>query len=299
KDEPDLSSIPPQVRVLVERCLRKDPAQRLRDIGEARIALQSPITLTAPAAAGDVRRPFAVALPWMLSGIVAVLLITLAWVHFREASSAERVLRASISLPFESVSVASFALSPDGRLLVIALNGEGRRDLWVRALDSQRFQLLPETNGAQYPFWSPDSSTIGFFSGGRLKTIPSTGGPPQSLCDHALEGNTGGGGSWSRDGGILFAGGTGAIQRVPGTGGACTTVTKTDGGVSHRFPQFLPDGKHFLYFLDGGDASKRGIYLASLDSPSTGSRVLADRSSVVFSPRSARSKPGHLLFLRE
>jgi Tol biopolymer transport system component len=230
---------------------------------------------------------------------VALALIALAWIHFRETPPDERVLRASISLPDDFASLASFALSPDGRFLALALNGAGVRVLWLRALDSQRFQLLNDTTGAQYPFWSPDGRSIGFFAGGKLKTIPTTGGPSQSLCE--LPNDTSGGGSWNREGVILFSGGFGesGIQRVSANGGACTAITKPEAGTNHRFPEFLPDGKHFLYFVDSGDETKQGVYLSAVDNPSDGRRILTDRSSAVFAPRLSKNKPDHILFLRD
>ena len=186
RQDPDLAPIPAELRGLVERCLKKDPRQRMRDIGEARIALQNPpSSVSAPATVRPERR--VATIPRVVSGLVALALIALALIHFRETPLDERVLRASISLPDEFAGVASFALSPDGRFLALALNGDGVRTLWLRALDSQRFQLLNETTGAQYPFWSPDGRSIGFFTAGKLKTIPATAGPPQFLCELANE----------------------------------------------------------------------------------------------------------------
>jgi Tol biopolymer transport system component len=159
-----------------------------------------------------------------------------------------------------------------------------------------QLQFLPGTENARSPFWSPDSKFIGFFADGKLKTIPASGGPPQALCD-----GTGGaaGGTWNRDGVILFSTtGVGRpLQRVNASGGACTAITKVEGGSSHRFPEFLPDGKHFVYVVTPGEEAKRGLYVASLDHPDP-RRLIADESSAVFVPSTTGKKYGYLLFLR-
>jgi eukaryotic-like serine/threonine-protein kinase len=126
--------------------------------------------------------------------------------------------------------------------------------------------------------------------------MSATGGPPQVLCDGT---GIGAGGSWNRDGVILFGtNGVGApLQRVNAAGGACTVATKPEGDNGHANPEFLPDGKHFVYVVRGGDEAKRGLYVAALDNPSP-RRLLADESSAVFAPSTNRKKYGYLLFLR-
>ena len=170
------------------------------------------------------------------------------------------------------------------------------RRLYIRRLDSQTLQPLSNTEGARNPFWSPDGKFIGFFADGKLKTIPAIGGPPQNLCDTTR----GAGGTWSRDGVILFSEERpNPIFRTNSAGGACTPVTKAETATSHRVPVFLPDGNHFLYAagtLD--DPSKTGVYLASLDDPN-GRRLLADFSGVIYTPPPPGGRYSHLLFLRE
>jgi eukaryotic-like serine/threonine-protein kinase len=299
KESPSLDRLPGEtpaaIRRLIARCLVKDPLKRLRDIGEARVLLDTPesdeaVTPLPPSATANARPLLA----WMSAGLLATALSALAVVHFRESPPAEPLLRLSITLP-ENGSVASLALSPDGRRLALALVGlDNGRQLWLRGLDSSTLQLLPNTNGAQYPFWSPDGRYIGFLSGENLSVIPATGGPPQTLCKGPNFGGT-----WSRRGVILFAAETGNIQRVSATGGTCTAVTSIEPGVSHRFPEFLPDGEHFLYLRISADTAQSGVFVTALDAPAKTRRILADQSSVIFVPRAKGGTIDYLLFLRD
>jgi len=145
------------------------------------------------------------------------------------------------------------------RLVFLASN-EGKSQLWVRPLDSLAVQPLAGTDGATYPFWSPDSASVGFFAD-KLKRIDIVGGAPQVLANAAA----GRGGAWNRGGTILFAPNpSGPVLKIPATGGEPVAVTRLEAGQgSHRFPQFLPDGRHFVYFVQGGPS--QGRYTASLD----------------------------------
>jgi Tol biopolymer transport system component len=184
----------------------------------------------------------------------------------------------------------SFAASPDGRYLAIALNAGGKRQLWLRALDTLQLQPMPGTDGAVYPFWSPDSRYIAFFTLGKLKKIAATGGPAQSLCDSGVPR----GGSWGRQDVIVFSSGSPGIKQIPAAGGTPVNVTNTTGD---EYPVFLPDGRHFLYINWIVSADKRGIYLGSLDG-NTSRRVLTETSTIVFAPSRA-GQAGHIVFVRE
>ena len=131
----------------------------------------------------------------------------------------------------------------------MARDADGLEQLWVRPLDSLTSRPLPGTERASYPFWSPDSRTIGFFANGKLKKIDADGGPPVSVCDAP----TGRGGTWNAQGDILFAPTeTDSLHRVSAAGGRSTPVTTVDKTAqedTHRWPFFLPDGRHFLYLL--------------------------------------------------
>jgi serine/threonine protein kinase len=295
KVEPDWSALPQDVPAsihkLVRRCLTKDRKQRLQAIGEARIVLENPgrdePTVSAPAMVSRQSR-FA----WVISAVLAIALATVAFVHFREQPPVEQSQRYAITLP-EGSTVHSFAISPDARYIAIAAITNGKQQLWLRPVDALQAQLMPTTEDATFPFWSPDSRYIGFFAQGKLKKIAAGGGPSQTLCDASSPRS----GSWNREDTIIFSqsGNTPhGIQRVPAGGGVPTDVFKTG---QYRYPMFLPDGRHFLY-TDIRPSETSGIYIASLDGTEN-RRILTDRSAAVFAPASHEVRSGHILFARE
>ena len=226
--------------------------------------------------------------------LVAVALAVPAVQYLREAPADEPVLHLSVPLPSQP---AFSALSPDGQRLLLRLNGTVMRSLVVRSLDSSELQSLSGGDGSRGPFWSADGRSIAFFDqdDGTLKTMPSAGGPTQTLCAGT---GLGAGGTWNREGVILFAGGDSvAIRRVNAAGGACTAVTTPEGDSQHRYPAFLPDGTHFVYTVSGEDEAARGVYVAALDNP-VPRRLLADVSSAIFAPSTTGKTYGYLLFLR-
>ena len=187
------------------------------------------------------------------------------------------------------------SLSPDGRHVAVATL-VGKKSLWVRSLDSLDAREIPDTEGAHYPFWSPDSRSIGFFADGKLKKIALDGGPPVTLCDAP----SGRGGSWSRDGAIIFAPGPRhEIQLVLEGGGEPVAVTSgnEEGNFARRFPEFLPDGRHFLY-LEGRGPEGTGVYLGSLDGEAP-QRLLPYATNVSYVPRFHGDDEGHLLLVRD
>jgi serine/threonine protein kinase len=292
RDEPDLSKIPLKARKLLGRCLEKDPKKRLRDIGEAAYLLEA-APLTAPSALRTGN-----AIPWTATGLVTVLLAVLAFIHFREAQPEQRSVRYQIPAPGKT-AVQGFKLSPDGRYLAFTAPDGGVDRVWIRPLDSLQQHALPATDGATYPFFSPDSSHIGFFAQGKLKRIAVTGGPPQTLCD-APDPR---GGAWGPDGDIVFAPGVNSVlYRVRAEGGAPTPVAKltlpSGSGGSLRFPDFLPRSKRFFYVALGNTAETTGLYVGSLDGvPPV--RVLPDASHAAYVPPAAPAASGHLVFRRE
>ena len=196
--------------------------------------------------------------------------------------------------PPASVVAPQIAMSPDGRQIAFVAEGpRGRPGLWVRPLNDSEARLLRGTEDAIYPFWSPDSRSLGFFAQGKLKTVEIGGGPPRTLSEAPLDSR---GGTWSRDGTILFApAATSGIFRIPATGGTATPLTTFDTSRaenSHRFPSFLPDGRHFLYTTRSERQEYWGVSIASLDSPA--GKPLVDRTewSAQIAP------PGYILFLR-
>ena len=224
-----------------------------------------------------------------------IALVVVSFTHFRETPPAKQALRLSIDLP-ENADVTSFALSPDGRRLVLAvIIPPEMAQLYLRSLDSTQLQPINGTNAARTPFWSPDGRSIGFFADAKLKIVSAGGGPVQTLCD---SGN--GTGAWSRDDVILFSSSTTRqIMRVAAPGGTCSPVLTPESGADYRVPVFHPDGQRFFYVSrSGGDGSKSGVFVAELDHPKP-RRVLPDVSGVVYVPPESGNRLAHLLFLRE
>jgi hypothetical protein len=183
-------------------------------------------------------------------------------------------------------------LSPDGNSLAFAArSADGEQLLWVRSLDGATERALAGTEGATFPFWSFDSRSLAFFANGKLYRIDAAGGPLLALCDAA----SGRGGAWGTDGTILFALLSGPIFRVPAYGGAPQPVTKLTESLSqysHRWPQFLPDARHFLFLGQATSAGDSTIYIGSLDGGEP-KLLLRNESSATYAP------PGYLLFVRQ
>jgi eukaryotic-like serine/threonine-protein kinase len=292
------NSAPVAVRTLLQRCLDRDVKRRLRDIGEARVQIEN--SLTNPRSASEPRAiasaPSRLAIgAWIAAGVLLAALGALAVVHFRETPTPVLTTRFQVLPPGRATSADYPTISPDGRRLAFVATVDGKTLLWVRSLDSLTAQSLAGTEDAASPFWSPDSRFLAFFSEGRLKRMDVTGGPPQTLC--TVDGVRGG--TWSRDGTILFSGAPGPIRRVPAAGGVPTTVTKVQSPteLSHNWPQFLPDGRHFLYWLYARDADRqRGVVIiGSLDDAPDSTQ----RRRLLASDFMAEYSAGYVLFERE
>jgi dipeptidyl aminopeptidase/acylaminoacyl peptidase len=198
--------------------------------------------------------------------------------------------RLEITTP-ETTDPISLAVSHDGRAVAFVAPDAGHLRLWVRRLDSASSQALPGTDGAYYPFWSPDNRSIGFFADGKLKRIDLDTASVQVLDDASA----GRGGTWNSDGVILFAPQAGPLFSLPASGGERRQVTMLDAQrLSHRFPQFLPDGRHFLYFVrpSVGIPEVRGLYIGDLESTDAHRLVDADVGGVV-------AATDRLLFVRQ
>ena len=201
-------------------------------------------------------------------------------------------------LPYAGTGAATqLAVSPDGRNIVFVAGARPAYQLWLRPVAALAARPIPGTEGATFPFWSPDSRFIGFFSGRKLKRVPIDGGEPTVLCDA----NDGRGGTWSRDNLILFTptGGGVGVQRVSSAGGVPTVVTTPDrstGETTHRWPHFLPDGRHFLYTAIAGQAAPGSkpsvVKIGSLDPAEPAVTLFPAESSVIYAS-------GHVLFARE
>jgi DNA-binding winged helix-turn-helix (wHTH) protein/Tol biopolymer transport system component len=235
-------------------------------------------------------------LAWSLFGIASVAIGLLTAAYFRQRPTETRTLRFQIPLP-ENVTFTAPdfpVVSPNGQRLVFAgVDSDGKERLWFRSLDSLTSRLLPGTEGAFAPFWSPDSRFVAFFADGKLKKIDVTGGTPLKLCDAPCPC---GGGTWSRDGIILYVidAKDGVLYRVPAAGGEPKVVRQLDASrqeTTFLMPQFLPDGRHFIYL--SGSRSADGVVghicLGSLDSQEV--KILISRlSNATYAP------PGFLIY---
>jgi Tol biopolymer transport system component len=304
----DLPQAPAPIRRLLARCLNRNAKERLRDIGEARIAIRGYLAnpaAEAPQAAPPVAARRLQWLPWMVATLAVVAAAAVAGREWLRPQAVEiGAVRFPVILP-DGTSEAPFlnaaqaAPSPDGRLIAFSAldKSSGKENLWVRPLASVAARKLDRTEGANFPFWSPDGQFIGFFADDKLKRVAVSGGSPQTLCDapgtRILSFTTGDGGAWNRDGVIVFAGSRTPLMRVAASGGTATAVTALEKGEEgHSWPQFLPDGRHLLYLAVGTDATKSGLYVRELGS--------SKRTLILKTPvRAAWSPPGYLLFVRE
>src|SRR6266542_912997 len=311
-EPPPISAVqpmtPPALDRVVKTCLAKDPEDRWQTARDVVLELkwvteggsQSGIAVAPGSARKSLER-----VAWILAalfGIGLAVTLTLSALRRPRASGEGRAVKLSVLPPEKAAFVPGMiALSPDGSPLAFVAGGaEGKNFLWVRPFDSLEARPLPGTEGAYAPFWSPDSRFLAFFAEGKLKKIEASGGPPQLL--YTLMTLVGRGGTWNREGIILFAPSpVGPLFRILDAGGAATPVTKLDDARqenSHRWPVFLPDGRHFLYFARSRQKENRAIFVGSLDSKEI--RFLMNgTSNVLFAPASAGGSEGHLLFERE
>jgi len=289
-------TLSPALARIVRHCLEKVPSARFQSTADLSFAIEAlspagaPTSGVAPvkAASGMAARA-----GWIATSMLAVALAALAIVHFLRPAADTRVFSASVLPPHKSI-FGSVVVSPDGRWLAFTdTSAGGKEQLWIRTLDGAvvSTQALPGTTGASNPFWSPDARSLGFFADGHLKVIDIAGGLPRTLTE--VGDNRGG--TWNRDGVILFSRDlAGPLFKilVEASGGEAQAVTqlRQDEG-THRWPHFLPDGRHFLYFVRSTDPALVGTYVASLDNPS-GTRLLATSTNAIYAP-------GFLLFVRD
>jgi serine/threonine protein kinase/Tol biopolymer transport system component len=274
--KPDTS---PAFEHVVSVCLQKNPEERFQTANDIKLELQwiasgksSAAAIPAPAAPqSSLRRE---RLFWAAGLFAGLALGLLGGVFLIRPSHPPRVLHTAINPPEKAIfnltgdGAGPPVLSPDGASLGFTATGaDGRSLLFVRPLDSAEARSLPGTEGAIFPFWSPDSRSLGFFANAKLKTIELNGGAPQVLCDAQL----GRGGAWGENGVIVFsASPTSPLLRVSAAGGTPAPLTTIDAAqhTSHRWPFFLPDGRHFLYLALSHDASRSAndlIFYASVD----------------------------------
>jgi len=280
EDPPEMTAmnarVPQGLERLVRRCLEKKPEQRFHsahDLGYALDALSTssgPRLETQAGASTATRREGAARLfgnahvAWIVAVVLALGAMAALWASVRRPPAAEpSVMKFSI-LPPEKSSFSEIALSPDGRQLAFTAVTGGKLQMWVRPLDSVEARALPGTQDALFPFWSPDSRTIGFYADRRLKKVDAAGGPVQTLCEWTVPI----GASWGRTGVILFADWPLGLKRVPASGGepvVAMTCDKSRQEFSLLYPSFLPDGEHFFYSISSDVKETRGLYVGALD----------------------------------
>ena len=281
---------------IVRKCLAKDPDDRWQSASDLAAELKwiaesgSHVGERVPAPTG--------AAPWQNIGLIAAAVFFLlalaggaAWWTATHRRLPPMYFHASV--PF---AANDLALSSDGHTLVMVAYSPSANDymLWTYELGSQRTTPLEGTHGANYPFWSPDGRSIGFFADGKLKRVDVQGGQVQVICDAP----NGRGGAWNRDGAIIFSpDALGPLLRLSSSGGTPTEVTKIDTSraeTGHRWPSFLPDGKHFIYLAANfsGRAGINAIFLGSLDSPEKHLLVQTSANALY-------SDPGYLLYMRD
>jgi serine/threonine protein kinase/Tol biopolymer transport system component len=254
----------PMLDHVLRRCFEKDPDRRWQSIGdvtgELRWVRENPVAPPAPAPPVEKRR----SVPFVASLGLGAVLGALIFGPFRSTPTPATLPSLRFDVYTPPTDEPSVALSADGTLIAFVANRERTPMLWVRALDGTENRVLEGTEGASYPFWSPDGRTLGFFADDKLKRIEVAGGKPLVITDVA----NGRGGTWNAEGTILFASvAFGPIMRVASRGGAAEPATDTGptAGPNHRFPQFLPDGKRFIFSSTLGAAETNGVFLASLD----------------------------------
>jgi Tol biopolymer transport system component len=295
--EPDWSALPaelhPLLRRLLQRCLQKDPKARLHAAADVRLEIEeiqadpdgmrSRAVVGGPPARTSMVRRLA---PWLVTAALAASLV----VALRpRRSPPDPMVQIEVTAP-PGAELGEFSIAPDGSALAfVAVDRNGTRHLWLRTLAATERRLLPGTEGAQFPFWSPDARSIAFFAGGRLLRLDLASLSVQTIAPAP----NGRGGAWSADGTILFTpAGEDVLYTVPATGGTPTAVTRLgDGESTHRFPHFLPDGRSFTFCGHTPDDRVTRRWLGRLGS--TELVALPDGMSETYMP------PGRALFVRE
>jgi eukaryotic-like serine/threonine-protein kinase len=290
---------PPRLDETVRGCLAKNPEQRYGCMHDVKLQLEA--LAAGPQADAAQIKPSSMdsRLPWGIAAIAALLALAAFGAYLLKSPESTPVIRSSI-LPPAGTSFVTMVpgagppvLSPDGtRIAFTARDEKSKILLYVRPLSSLTAQPLNGTDDATYPFWSPDGREIGFFGEGKLKTVHADGGPPQVVCD--VTGARGG--AWSKDGTIVFTPATSSVLfRVPVAGGKPEPASQFDatrGENSHRFPVFLPDGKHFFYWArTARGAQDNLLYLGELGSLRAKPLLKSDTMGEYAS--------GHLLFVRD
>jgi len=287
--------VPPAFDRVIQSCLAKDPEDRWQTAHDVKLQLQwiaeggSVVGLPAPVSA---RRKSRERLAWIAFAVAALVATVFAVGYVRRAPAPLLQTRFEIAPPPELTTVGSPRISPDGRYLVFrGVDATGTAQLWLRPMDSVEARPLAGTeraSGDRRPMWSPDSRHVAFFIAGKLKKVPVAGGPAQTICDA-----DGADGSWSTGGEILYDGeATAPLMRVSAAGGIArpeVSLEDLEGVGSLGWPEFLPDGKQFIFLADQLEEESR-VMIRSLGSDE--GRVLMTSDS-----RVQYVEPGYLLYV--
>jgi eukaryotic-like serine/threonine-protein kinase len=304
RHEPDYARIPARIGRLIRWCLERDPKKRLRDIADGMAIVQEGTDQRV----SDGTATAIPIWPWAIAAAACLAAAGLALVLLRgKAPASPEAYRVTIRLP-ESVTFspsAALALSPDShRVAFPAVDPEGRTSVWVQDMDGEQARALPGADPSiDSPpfFWSPDSRYIVFPSDSKIRKADVLGGTVQDICDRTVLPV---GGSWNRDGVIIIGSISTGLLRVPAEGGTPVPLTVLDPSrheTEHELPSFLPDGRHFLYFINSTVPENSGMYVGSLDDPpehQSKKRLLATRFGANYVPADNLGS-GHLLFLRD
>ncbi|HEY0158087.1 MAG TPA: protein kinase [Thermoanaerobaculia bacterium] len=293
-------AFPASLDRVVRTCLAKDPDERFQSVHDVKLALQWLTDATVVRGAAP-RRSWA---GWITAGVLAVALAAATgllardWMARRDAKPVRTMIEAPSGGDFLFMSGGGPPeIAPDGTKIVFSAGPPDQPKLWLRALDGTAPQELRGTTGAAFPFWSPDSRSIAFFQNGELKRMQVPAGPIVTICSA----DSARGGSWSPDGTIIFAMRFSPIYRVAATGGAPVAVTKlTDGDATHRWPRFLPDGRHFVYLASpvGNEDPRNQICAGSIDEPMRKPLVAASSNPLVYDGRLLFTREGNLIAQR-
>jgi len=288
-DPKPLTTSPPLLDYIIRKCLAKNPEDRWQcahDLSTQLKWIANSSSEPVIAIQKEKRTRWYERLAW-IAAVVSLALLAFFYASKRPPEISP--IGMSVSPPENTLFDSTISVSPDGRRLAfVATNTSGKNQIWIRNLDSLNDHVLSGTDGAGYPFWSPDGDWLGFFADGKLKKITISGEQPEALCDAPNPR----GGTWGKNDVILFSVSAGAgIYRISSKGSTATAVTSpTQSETSYRFPSFLPDSQHFMFYAINNNITGSGVYVGSLNSKETHRLVIADSSAVYIN--------GHLIYER-